>query len=138
MAAIVVRATVMVKFEAQAGPEPIPDRNLVGPWAAPTNGGRPATVPGASVTGVVTGVRRPTLIHPSDPSLVLASVRDGRLAPVTCAECGCRLTRLSDEEVGAWVHFSPIAGRDARGCLVECADLPHDALGTPFPLAAIA
>ncbi len=78
------------------------------------------------------------MIHPSDPSLVLASVRDGRQAPVTCAECGCRLTRLSDEEVGAWVHFSPIAGRDARGCLVECADLPHDALGTPFPLAAIA
>jgi hypothetical protein len=78
------------------------------------------------------------MIHPSDSVMHFASVRDGRLAPVTCASCGCRLTRLSDEEAGAWVHFSPIAGRDARGCVVDCADLPHDALGEPFPLAAIA
>jgi len=78
------------------------------------------------------------MIHPSDPALSSATVRDGHPAPVTCESCGCRLTRLSDEEAGAWVHFSPIAGRDARGCLVACADLPHDALGTPFPLAAIA
>jgi hypothetical protein len=78
------------------------------------------------------------MIHPSDQGLRAAYVRDGRQAPVTCASCGCRLTRLSDEEAGAWMHFSPIAGRDARGCLVLCADLPHDTLGTPFPLAAIA
>ena len=78
------------------------------------------------------------MIHPSDPGLSPASVRDGRLVPVTCVSCGCRLTPLSDGEAGAWVHFSPIAGRDARGCLVACVDLPHDALGTPFPVAAIA
>jgi hypothetical protein len=78
------------------------------------------------------------MIHPSDSGLRPTGVRDGQLAPVTCASCGCRLTRLSDEESNAWVHFSPIAGRDARGCLVACADLPHDALGEPFSLAAIA
>jgi hypothetical protein len=78
------------------------------------------------------------MIHPSESELPLAAIRDGRLAPVTCAACGCRLTRLSGEEANAWVHFSPIAGYDARGCRVACADLPHDDLGVPFSLAAIA
>jgi hypothetical protein len=48
--------------------------------------------------------------------------------PVTCASCGCRLERSSDGR-GAWFHFSPMAGRDARGCKVACADSAHDAAG---------
>ncbi len=48
--------------------------------------------------------------------------------PVTCASCGCRLTRATDGRQG-WVHFSPIAGRDARGCRVACADSAHDDAG---------
>lgn len=43
---------------------------------------------------------------------------------VTCERCGCRLT--TDADSGSWVHFSGRPGRDARGCRVECAELPHD------------
>jgi hypothetical protein len=50
------------------------------------------------------------------------SVRDGRLAPVTCVACGCRLDRHAD---GTWWHFSPTRDRDARGCIVACAEQPH-------------
>jgi hypothetical protein len=64
------------------------------------------------------------MIHPSDPKLTTA-VRDGRDAPVTCASCGCRLEATGE----AWFHFSPISGRDARGCRVACADAAHDASG---------
>jgi len=49
------------------------------------------------------------------------SVRDGRLAPVTCVACGCRLEQRGD----AWWHFTGVAGRDARGCTVGCTDRPH-------------
>jgi hypothetical protein len=49
--------------------------------------------------------------------------------PVTCAVCGCRLTLSPDSADESWYHFSPIAGRDARGCVVACAALPHDAHG---------
>lgn len=48
--------------------------------------------------------------------------------PVTCASCGCRLTPATDGRKG-WVHFSPMAGRDARGCRVNCADSAHDDAG---------
>lgn len=54
------------------------------------------------------------------------AVRDGQLAPVTCATCGCRLQPTS---AGAWSHFGPLGGRDARGCRVACAESPHDANG---------
>lgn len=54
------------------------------------------------------------------------SVRDGRLAPVTCVSCGCRLAQRAD---GAWFHFSGRSGRDARGCIVACAEQPHYAPG---------
>jgi len=54
------------------------------------------------------------------------SVRDGRLAPVTCVACGCRLELHSD---GSWWHFSGQVGRDARGCIVGCAERPHYAPG---------
>ena len=74
------------------------------------------------------------MIHPSDPQPAWprlgASIAGG---PVTCALCGCRLTtEVTDPaELGAttWTHFSPLGGRDARGCRVACVDLPHDAAG---------
>jgi hypothetical protein len=50
------------------------------------------------------------------------SVRDGRLVPITCAACGCRLEQRAD---GDWWHFAGAAGRDARGCIVACAEQPH-------------
>ncbi|HEY5433654.1 MAG TPA: hypothetical protein VIK13_00350 [Candidatus Limnocylindrales bacterium] len=47
--------------------------------------------------------------------------------PVTCSACGCRLQHAAD--LNGWLHFSPMAGRDARGCSVSCADEVHDARG---------
>ena len=47
--------------------------------------------------------------------------------PVTCTACGCRLQHAAD--LNGWLHFSPMAGRDARGCRVTCADEVHDARG---------
>lgn len=58
--------------------------------------------------------------------LTAFSVRDGRLAPVTCVVCGCRLERRGD---GSWWHFSGSGERDARGCIVACAERPHYAPG---------
>jgi hypothetical protein len=71
------------------------------------------------------------VIHPSDPELRQISVRDGQRGPVTCAACGCRLAPVGD----AFVHFNPIAGRDARGCRIDCADAVHDAMGRPIAIA---
>jgi hypothetical protein len=72
------------------------------------------------------------MIHPSDQQLDSPrAVRAGQGAPVTCATCGCRLTGSAD----AWFHFSPMGGRDARGCRIACADAAHDVSGQPvaFP-----
>jgi hypothetical protein len=71
------------------------------------------------------------LIQPSDPELRTIAVRDGQLGPVTCAACGCRLDASGD----AFVHFSPMGGRDARGCRIDCADALHDATGRPIAVA---
>lgn len=71
------------------------------------------------------------MIQPSDPEVHATAVRDGRLAPVTCAACGCRLAESGD----AWFHFNPLAGRDARGCRIDCADAAHDASGVPIAVA---
>ncbi|MCA1587724.1 MAG: hypothetical protein LC744_03400 [Chloroflexi bacterium] len=57
--------------------------------------------------------------------LTAFSVRDGRLAPVTCVACGCRLERRDD----TWWHFGGRGERDARGCIVACAEQPHYAPG---------
>ena len=66
------------------------------------------------------------MIHPSEPELRRpTAVRGGQGAPVTCAACGCRLAATGD----TWFHFNPLAGRDARGCRVSCADAAHDATG---------
>jgi hypothetical protein len=71
------------------------------------------------------------MIHPSDPEFRTIAVRDGQLAPVTCVACGCRLAPSGD----AFVHFSPLGGRDARGCRVDCVDAVHDATGRPIAVA---
>ncbi len=46
---------------------------------------------------------------------------------VICAACGCRLERA--EDLNGYLHFSPRAGRDANGCVVDCADKVHDSRG---------
>jgi hypothetical protein len=53
-------------------------------------------------------------------------------AVLTCAACGCRLTaRESLRDSGAygpdaaWRHFVGSGGCDARGCRLDCVDLPH-------------
>jgi hypothetical protein len=51
------------------------------------------------------------------------SVRDGRLAPITCVVCGCRLEQRDGAD--GWWHFTGREGRDARGCIVACATEPH-------------
>jgi hypothetical protein len=72
------------------------------------------------------------MLHPTAPQLGPSSaVRDGRSAPVTCASCGCRLEAVGHEGAEAWFHFNPLAGRDARGCRIDCADAAHDAAGRP-------
>ncbi len=71
------------------------------------------------------------MIRPSDQQLDRPrAVRDGQGAPVTCATCGCRLTGSAE----AWFHFSPMGGRDARGCRIACADAAHDPSGQPVAL----
>ena len=64
----------------------------------------------------------------------ILAVRDGRTGPVTCVACGCRLNAAD----GEWFHFGALAGRDARGCLVACAELPHDTDGHALSLDQIA
>lgn len=57
------------------------------------------------------------------------SVRDGQLAPVTCATCGCRLEPVGRGDRAAWFHFGRGGGRDARGCRVACIEAAHDVEG---------
>ncbi len=70
------------------------------------------------------------MIQPTEPQptwpRVGSSIAGG---PVTCAVCGCRLTTDDPSDPSGWTHFSPLGGRDARGCRVACVDLPHDAAG---------
>jgi hypothetical protein len=74
-------------------------------------------------------ISRLQMLHPSDRVFQrILAVRDGHAAPVTCASCGCRLVVAG--EVG--FHFSPLGGRDARGCRVTCADADHDLSGRPL------
>jgi hypothetical protein len=60
---------------------------------------------------------------------------------LTCAACGCRLTpreSLADGGLlgpdAAWRHFWGLPGRDARGCRLDCIDMPHRI--TPLEAAA--
>lgn len=62
------------------------------------------------------------------------AVRAGRIAPVTCRTCGCRLEAEGSDSDPAWFHFGRLGGRDARGHVVACVDAAHDVEG----LAALA
>lgn len=68
------------------------------------------------------------MIQPSDGRPTYAFRVMSRPGVVTCATCGCRLTP-SASEAGTWYHFAPFDGRDARGCIVPCAEAAHDAGG---------
>lgn len=92
---------------------------------------RNATSTDATLTrreGAGTLARMDTIQGATAPlrDLSMFSVRDGRLAPVTCVSCGCRLERHDD---GTWWHFAGRGERDARGCIVECTRQPHYAPG---------
>ena len=85
-----------------------------------------------SASGTPTSEEVTAMLHPSGPDArAPLAVRDGAGAPVTCASCGCRLAQTGE----AWFHFNPIAGRDARGCRVACADAAHDSTGRAVSIA---
>jgi hypothetical protein len=63
--------------------------------------------------------------QPLHPHAVYA----GRIAPVTCGACGCRLEAVGLESDPAWFHFGRLGGRDARGHVVACIDAAHDIEG---------
>ena len=68
------------------------------------------------------------MTYPAFDTSGISGAVEPRNGPVVCASCGCRLTPAPDAR-GAWLHFSPMGGRDARGCLIDCADAAHDAHG---------
>jgi hypothetical protein len=57
------------------------------------------------------------------------AVRDGQMAAVTCAACGCRLEASGTADDAPWFHFGRMGGRDARGDSPLCVDAPHDRSG---------
>ena len=59
---------------------------------------------------------------------VLLTVRDGQLAVVTCAACGCRLQMAAGAR-DEWTHFGVLAGRDAMGHRTACVEHAHDGSG---------
>jgi hypothetical protein len=73
------------------------------------------------------------MLIPNEPTSGPIAVRDGHRGPVTCAACGCRLEAAED----GWYHFGRLGGRDARGCRIDCAEMPHTAAGRALaPLSA--
>ena len=60
------------------------------------------------------------------------AVRDGQIAAVTCAACGCRLEASGTSDEAPWFHFGRLGGRDARGDRPVCIDAPHDRSGSPI------
>jgi hypothetical protein len=67
----------------------------------------------------------------------LFDARSTSMAPVTCTACGCRLQPIGPSDAAAFFHFGSFAGRDARGCSVDCAESAHDIAGRAFPTAAL-
>ena len=59
-------------------------------------------------------------------------VRDGQIAAVTCAACGCRLEASGTSDEAPWFHFGRLGGRDARGDRPVCIDAAHDRSGQPI------
>jgi hypothetical protein len=70
-----------------------------------------------------------------DTSRIPESI-DSHSGVVTCEACGCRLEPVVSDGALSWYHFSPMAGRDARGDRVACADAPHDGHGRARSVAA--
>jgi hypothetical protein len=68
------------------------------------------------------------MLQPTDGRPSYPFRATSRPGVVTCARCGCRLTPDPDR-TDVWYHFSPLGGRDARGCRVACAEDAHDATG---------
>jgi hypothetical protein len=68
------------------------------------------------------------MISPPEELRTPIAVRDGRLTVVTCDACGCRLQEDAGGDA-SWRHFGALGGRDARGHLTACIELPHDVLG---------
>ena len=60
------------------------------------------------------------------------AVRDGQIAAVTCAACGCRLEPSGTADDAPWYHFGRMGGRDARGASPACVESPHDRAGLPL------
>jgi hypothetical protein len=60
------------------------------------------------------------------------AVRDGQIAPVTCAACGCRLEPSGTADAAPWFHYGRLGGRDARGCRTACIEAAHDRSGQPI------
>ena len=117
---------LVIDTEAQPGRLPIDsDARPSPPYAAVMMGKRLSAVIGID-RATQTEQEETAVIHPSDTGISRPSaVRAGQGAPVTCVACGCRLAPTGE----AWFHFNPIAGRDARGCRIGCADAAHDASG---------
>ena len=89
-------------------------------------------LPGTTVGATPDSEEVIAMLHrPDSESHRPLAVRDGAGAPVTCASCGCRLAATGE----AWFHFSPLGGRDARGCRIACADAAHDASGRAISLS---
>jgi hypothetical protein len=68
------------------------------------------------------------MTYPAFDTSHIPDAEEPRGGPITCAACGCRLERSPDGQED-WYHYSPGAGRDARGCLVRCVNVPHNAHG---------
>jgi hypothetical protein len=68
------------------------------------------------------------MTYPAFDSNGISRAVEPKNGPVVCAACGCRLEASTDGSQ-AWFHFSPMGGRDARGCRIACADSAHDAAG---------
>ena len=66
------------------------------------------------------------------PTRMEHAVRDGQMAAVTCAACGCRLEASGTADDAPWFHFGRLGGRDARGDSPACVDAPHDRTGRPI------
>ncbi len=83
-------------------------------------------------------------LHEYEPfgekSIPRAIHREGSIV-LACAACGCRLTARESLPDGglmgpdaAWRHFPGNRhDLDARGCRIECADLPHRIISQALP-----
>lgn len=76
------------------------------------------------------------MTYPVFDSAALADEPQVAGGPVTCESCGCRLQHSAANGIEGWFHFSPMNGRDARGCRIDCADAVHDARGRARSAAA--